>query len=124
MPVNSPRQVTATFITGVTDGRFDEAEEVVHSEGPLEGTGELLVFFSIVFTQFLLQFVLPAVPTEVSNITVVEQGASSAEVHAEVTVTTLLQVEMEIELRTENSETPDDPTPVEQWRVWDVDVDV
>lgn len=124
MSKDRPAEVVRTFITGLTDGKFDQAEELIHSDGPLDGTGELLMFFSIAFTQFLLQLILPAVPTEISNISVVKQEASSAKVHAEVTVTTLLEADLEIEVRTETSDTTDDSTPVEQWRIWDVDIDL
>ncbi len=122
--LNSPREMTTTFITSVTDGEFDKSEECIHSDGPLEGTGELLMFFSIVFTQFLLQFLLSQVPTDISDLTVVEHGSQTAEVHAEITVPPLVTVEMELELRPESHDRSDSPTPVKEWRVWDANINL
>jgi hypothetical protein len=124
MPVNTPTEITETFIIRITEGRFDEAEELIHSDGPFVGTGELLSFFSILFTGFLLQFLLPHVPTEISQITVVEQGPQAAAVQAEIIVTGFFEVEAEIELQTEKTEPSETGTPVQQWQIWDVDVTV
>lgn len=124
MPANSPRQVTTTFITKITDGKFDEVEKVTHPEGPFDGSGEWLMFVSIAFTQFLLQFVLPRTPTEISDIRIVEKESLSAEVHAELRFTSLVQAEIGLELRTENCETAGCQAPGEQWRIWDVDIAV
>lgn len=124
MPLNSPTKRTETFITRITEGKFDEAEDLIHTDGPFEGTGELLSFFSILFTGFLLQLLLPHVPTEISQIIVVEQRPQTATMQAEVIVTGLFEVEAEIELQPEKIDPSETGTPVQQWQIWDVDVTV
>jgi len=124
MPVDPPTEVVETFITRVADGKFNEAEEVIHPDGPFEGTGELLGIFSLMFADFLLQLILPEVPTEISNLTVVERGAQTAEVYAQVIIVERVEMETEIELQTELSEPADIGNLTEQWRIWNVDVSV
>lgn len=111
----------ATFLKQFSDGEFDEADELIHPEGPLEGAGDVAMVFSMLLTDFLATFVLRSIPTEVTETTVVEEGPTRASVAANVDVADGATVELR---PGESDETSDRGVGRGTWRVWNVDLDV
>jgi hypothetical protein len=121
----SPAGVTPAFLKRFSDGEFDEADELIHPEGPLEGAGDVAMVFSMLLTDFLATLVLRSIPTEVTETTVVEEGPTRASVAANVDVADVATVDASVELRPgESDETSDRGVGRGTWRVWNVDLDV
>ncbi len=116
--------MTAAFLERFGDGEFDEADESIHPEGPLEGAGDVAMVFSMLLTDFLATLVLRSVPTDVTETTVVEEGPTRARVAADVDVAGVATVAASVELRRGESDgAPGRGAERGDWRVWNVDLD-
>lgn len=74
--------VAVSFLEQFSDGEFDAADEFVHLDGPLEGATDFAMLSSLLFTDFLSTFILGAIPTEVTETTVIEEGPTTASIDA------------------------------------------
>ena len=131
MPDESPETVATTFLKRFGDGEFETADELLHPEGPMEGAGEAAIALSILLTDFLATVLLRSIPTTVTDVTLVEQGPTTARVDATVDVADLAALAASVELRPENADERDDSTERTDdstdgrgdWRVWNVDLE-
>jgi hypothetical protein len=138
--------VATTFLNRFGDGEFDAADELLHTEGPLEGASEAAIALSILLTDFLATALLRSIPTTVADVTLVEQGPTTARVDATVDVADLAALDASVELRPEDADGTDDSTGRTDdstrrtsdstgrtddsidgrgdWRVWNVDLEL
>ncbi|GAA0673622.1 hypothetical protein ACFQDG_14525 [Natronoarchaeum mannanilyticum] len=116
--------VASTFVERFGDGAFDEADELVHPDGPMEGAGDAAMIFSLVLTDFIVTLLLRSVPTEVTETTTIEEGPTRASVAVSATIAGVQAPEALVELR---RHADDDAAPRAardgDWRVWNVDTD-
>lgn len=117
----SPAAVATTFLERFSDGEFDEADALIHSEGPLEGAGDVAAIFSMLATDFLATFVLGAIPTEVTETTIIEEGPTRASIEASLDVAGVATVDALVELRPSDDETDPGDGRRDGWCVWSVD---
>jgi hypothetical protein len=125
MDEQSPAEVTTTFLKRFSDGQFDEADDLIHPGGPLEGASDVAFLASLLVTNFLAMFVLGAIPTEVVERTVIEEGPTTARVDAALDVADVGTIDAAVELRPQGYE-EDDPGDGRRdvWRVWTVDLNL
>ncbi|EMA50043.1 hypothetical protein C450_15875 [Halococcus salifodinae DSM 8989] len=114
--------VTA-FLKRFSNGEFDEANDLIHSEGPLEGAGDVAMILSAAMTNFLATVILRTVPTEVTEVTVVEEGPTTASIEASLDVATVVEIDALVELRPSDYDGSDlGDGRRNGWCVWNVDV--
>lgn len=121
---DDPTTVASTFVEQFGDGAFDEADELVHPDGPMDGASDLITIFSIVLTDLLATLLLQSVPTEVTDTTVIEEGPMRASVAVDATVAGVQAPEAVVELRRyADDEVPRHADERGGWHVWNVDSD-
>jgi len=116
--------VASTFVDRFADGAFDEADELVHPDGPMDGAGDAALLFSVLLTDFLVTLLLQSVPTEVTETTTIEEGPTRASVAVSATIAGVEAPEVLVELR-RHADDEADPHAARHgdWRVWTVELD-
>ncbi|MCD2201348.1 hypothetical protein LPA44_15865 [Halobacterium sp. KA-4] len=125
MEETAPVDVAVSFLERFSNGEFESADKLIHSEGPLDGAADFALLSSLLFTDFLATFILGAIPTEVTETTVIEEGPTTASIDTTLDVAGVWSIDARIELRPRDFD--------EQhlgdgrragWAVWTVDFEV
>lgn len=115
--------VAVSFLERFSDGEFDTADELIHSERPLERAADFTMLSSLLFTDFLATFLLGAIPTEVTETTVIEEGPTTAIIDATLDVAGVWTIDGRIELRPRGSDEQSfGDGRRARWAVWNVDL--
>lgn len=121
MEDTSPSEVATVFLERFSNGDFDEADDLIHPEGPLEGAGDIAMLFSILTTDFLATFILGAIPTEVTETTIIEEGPTTATIEMSLDIANLVMIETVVELRPSDfDETDPGDGRRDGWSVWNL----
>lgn len=122
MDRTSSEGVTTAFLERFGSSEFDEAGDLIHPEGPLEGAGDVAMLVSLLATDFLAALVLGAIPTEVTGTTFIEEGPTRARVEAHLDVAGVVTIESLVELRPRGDERDPGDGRRDGWSVWSIDV--
>lgn len=105
---DGPGDVAAEFITELTDGNFDEANDLIHSDSTLDGAGQAADLLAGLYG---VDSVLGAVDVAVQDTQVVSKSDGEATVEVTTTVDLLVEeLEDKIPLEMRQDENG--------WRVW------
>lgn len=125
MEETAPVDVAVSFLEWFSKGEFDAADELIHSKGSLEEAADFALLSSLLFTDLLATFFFGAILTEVTETTVIEEGATTASIDTILDVAGVWSIDARIEVRPRNFD--------EQrlgdgrragWVVWTVDFEV
>ncbi|NHN60751.1 MULTISPECIES: hypothetical protein [Halorussus] len=120
-----PEAVATTFLERFGDGEFDEADDLIHPEGPLEGAGDAAMIFSLILTDVLATLVLGAIPIAVTETAIVEESPTKASVEASLDVAGVAEIDALVELRPCDDDERDlGDGRRDGWCVWSVDTDL
>jgi hypothetical protein len=88
----------------------------------MEGAGDVAMLFSMLMTDFLATFILGAVPTEVTETTIIGEGPTTASIEASLDVAGVVEIDALVELRPSDYDEPDPGDGRrEGWCVWNID---
>ncbi len=117
--------MATTFLERFGDGEFDEADDLIHPEGPLEGAGDAAMIFSLILTDVLATLVLGAIPIAVTETAIVEESPTKASVEASLDVAGVAEIDALVELRPCDDDERDlGDGRRDGWCVWSVDTDL